>query len=82
MPLRTSPKLNSPTHHVKYSSDPTLRRMKEPGQEGSEGAATVEEDEDHRRSRQGYQGQGSEVGDQVEIDAHGWPSPMANALPR
>ena len=37
----------------------------------SEGAAAVEEDEDHGRPRQGDQGQGSEVGDQVKVDAHG-----------
>ena len=37
---------------------------------GSEGAAAVEEDEDDGRTCQGDQGQGSEVGDQVKIDAH------------
>ena len=39
----------------------------------SEGAAAVEEDEDHRRTGQGDQGQGSEVGDEMEIDAHADP---------
>lgn len=34
---------------------------------GSEGAAPVEQDEDHGRARQGDQGQGRKVGDQVEI---------------
>ncbi|WP_371734099.1 chloride channel protein [Synechococcus sp. CCY 9618] len=36
----------------------------------SEGAAAVEEDEDHRRSGQGDQGQGAEVGDEMEVDTH------------
>ena len=36
----------------------------------SESAATVEEDEDHCRTRQRDEGKGAEVGDQVEIDAH------------
>nr|WP_219903944.1 chloride channel protein [Aphanothece minutissima] len=39
--------------------------------EGSEGAATVVEDEDHGRAGQGDQGQGAEVGDEMEIDTHG-----------
>jgi hypothetical protein len=37
----------------------------------SEGAAAEEENEDHGRARQGDQGQGAEVGDQMEVDAHG-----------
>ncbi len=39
--------------------------------EGSEGAAAVVEDEDHGRAGQGDQGQGAEVGDEMEIDTHG-----------
>lgn len=38
---------------------------------GSEGAAAVVEDEDHGRSGQGDQGQGAEVGDEMEVDTHG-----------
>ena len=38
---------------------------------GSEGAATVVEDEDHGRTGQGDQGQRTEVGDQMEVDTHG-----------
>ena len=41
-----------------------------PGAGASEGAAAIKEDEDHRRARQGDQRQGSEIGDQVEVDAH------------
>ncbi len=41
------------------------------GPGGSEGAAAVEEDEDHGRAGQGDQGQGAEVGDEVEVDTHG-----------
>ena len=37
----------------------------------SEGAAPVEEDEDHRRTGQGDQGQSAEVGDEMEVDTHG-----------
>jgi H+/Cl- antiporter ClcA len=37
---------------------------------GSESAATVVEDEDHGRTGQGDQGQGAEVGDEVEVDTH------------
>lgn len=37
---------------------------------GSEGAAAVVEDEDHGRTGQGDQGQGAEVGDEVEVDTH------------
>jgi H+/Cl- antiporter ClcA len=36
----------------------------------SEGSAPVEEDEDHGRAGQGDQGQGAEVGDEVEVDTH------------
>lgn len=39
--------------------------------EGSEGAAAVVEDEDHGWAGQGDQGQGAEVGDEMEIDTHG-----------
>jgi len=39
--------------------------------EGSEGAAAVVEDEDHGRTGQGDQGQGAEVGDEMEVDTHG-----------
>jgi H+/Cl- antiporter ClcA len=39
--------------------------------EGSEGAAAVVKDEDHRRAGQGDQGQGAEIGDEVEVDTHG-----------
>ncbi len=39
--------------------------------ERSEGAAAVVEDEDHGRTGQGDQGQGAEVGDEVEVDTHG-----------
>jgi H+/Cl- antiporter ClcA len=38
---------------------------------GSEGAAAVVEDEDHGRTGQGDQGQGAEVGDEMEVDTHG-----------
>jgi hypothetical protein len=44
----------------------------------SESAAAVEEDEDHGGASQGDQGKGGEVGDQVEVDAHGWPRRDAN----
>jgi H+/Cl- antiporter ClcA len=37
----------------------------------SEGPAPVEKDEDHGRAGQGDQGQGAEVGDEVEVDTHG-----------
>jgi hypothetical protein len=36
----------------------------------SKSAAAIEKYEDHSWTRQGDQGQGSEVGDQVEVDAH------------
>ena len=39
--------------------------------EPSEGSPAIEEDEDHRRTSQGDQGQGREVGNQVKVDAHG-----------
>ena len=39
--------------------------------ERSEGAAAVVEDEDHGRTGQGDQGQGAEVGNEMEIDTHG-----------
>jgi len=38
---------------------------------GSEGAAAEVEDEDHGRAGQGDQGQGTEVGDEVEVNTHG-----------
>jgi hypothetical protein len=38
--------------------------------ENSEGAATIKKDKDHGRSCQGDQGEGSEVGDEVKINAH------------
>ena len=38
---------------------------------GSEGAAAEVKDEDHGRSGQGDQGQGTEVGDEMEVDTHG-----------
>jgi H+/Cl- antiporter ClcA len=41
------------------------------GPEPSESAAPIEEDEDHGRSGQGDQGQGAEVGDEMEVDTHG-----------
>ena len=77
--LKASAKLNSPVNQGEPRSDEALRGILEPGQEASEGAATVEEDEDHRRSRQGDQGQGSEIGDQVKINAHGRPLQMSIA---
>ena len=61
-------------------SDETRGGLQESGQETSEGAAAIEKDEDHGRSRQGDQGQGSEIGDQVKINAHGRRSPMPFAL--
>jgi H+/Cl- antiporter ClcA len=39
--------------------------------ESSEGAAAVEEDENHGRTGQGDQGQGAEVRDEMEVDTHG-----------
>jgi H+/Cl- antiporter ClcA len=45
---------------------------------GSERAAAVEEDEDHSRAGQGDQGESGEVGDQMKVDAHGWPRRDAN----
>ncbi len=39
--------------------------------EASEGAAAVEEDEDHSRPGDCDQEQSSEVGDQMEVDSHG-----------
>ncbi|KEF42698.1 MAG: chloride channel protein [Cyanobium sp. CACIAM 14] len=39
-------------------------------QAGSEGAPAVEEDEDHGRAGQGDQGQGAEIGDEMEVDTH------------
>lgn len=36
----------------------------------SESPAPVKQDEDHRRAGQGDQGQGGEIGDQVDVDAH------------
>jgi H+/Cl- antiporter ClcA len=48
-----------------------MERNGVPGGRTSESAAAIEEDEDHRRTRQGDQGQGAEVGDEVEIDTHG-----------
>ena len=38
---------------------------------GSEGAAAEVKDEDHGRTGQGDQGQGTEVGDEMEVDTHG-----------
>jgi H+/Cl- antiporter ClcA len=38
---------------------------------GSEGAAAEVEDEDHGRAGQGDQGQGTEVGDEMEVNTHG-----------
>ena len=38
---------------------------------GSEGASAEVEDEDHGRAGQGDQGQGTEVGDEVEVNTHG-----------
>lgn len=39
--------------------------------QASEGATAVVEDEDHGRTGQGDQGQGAEVGDEMEVDTHG-----------
>ena len=44
----------------------------------SEGAAAVEKNKDHSRTGQGDQGEGGEVGDQMKVDAHGWPRRDAN----
>lgn len=38
---------------------------------GSEGASAEVEDEDHGRAGQGDQGQGTEVGDEMEVNTHG-----------
>jgi len=76
-PLKASAKLNSPANHGERRLDEVSGGSRELGQEASEGAATVEENENYRRARQGDQGQGSEIGDQVEIDAHGQPSQMS-----
>ena len=43
----------------------------QPPEAASESATAVEENEDHGGSRQGDQGQSSEVGNQMKVDAHG-----------
>jgi hypothetical protein len=42
-----------------------------PGERNSERAAAKVEDEDHGRPGQGDQGQGTEIGNEMEVDTHG-----------
>ena len=46
--------------------------------ETSEGSSAIEENEDHSRSSQRDHGEGREVGDQVEIEAHVWKTLTQN----
>ena len=39
--------------------------------DASECPAAIEENEDHGRTSQGDQRKGTEIGDQMEVDAHG-----------
>ena len=43
----------------------------DPERRNSEGPSAVEENEDHRRTGQSDQRKGGEVGNQVDIEAHG-----------